>query len=147
MDALGGMEVTLWLPEGTGIASPNHKLCDAPSLTVGRIVPCCGFIEFTSHEKLLVSEISWSSLGMIFSFHPSGRIRTMEKISACGRPSFKQRSTIQLTLPSLEVSTPFPLVYGGCAAAERERNERDHAYLIQAPSIPGREIDVAAQLR
>lgn len=117
------------------------------SSSVGRIVPCCGFMELMSDEKLLISEISWPPLGMIFSYQPSRRLKAMEQVSSWGRFGFKQRSTIQLSLPSLEVSTPFPLVYGERAAAERERNERGHTYLVQAPTTPGGKIDVAAQLR
>lgn len=113
----------------------------------GRIVPCCGFIEFTSHEKLIVSEISWPPLGMVFSFQDSNRFNNMQKVSSWGQLDFSERRSLKLALPSLEVSTPFPLVYGNRSAAERERNERGHAYMIQVPDKPGGKLDVAAQLR
>lgn len=113
----------------------------------GRIVPCCGFIELASHEKLIVSEISWPPLGMVFSFQESRRFNSMQKVSSWGQLPFSERRPLKLALPSLKVSTPFPLVYGSRSAAERERNERGHAYLIQVHDEPGRKIDVAAQLR
>lgn len=115
--------------------------------STGRIVPSCGFIDFTSHETLHISEISWPPIGMVFSFQESERFRGMEDISGWGELAFGHRRPLQFTLPSLEVSTPFPLVYGDRASAERERNERGHAYLVQVPDRPGGEIDVAAQLR
>jgi hypothetical protein len=117
------------------------------SSSYGRIVPSCGFIEFTSHETLHVSEISWPPLGIVFSFQESERFQRMEKVSAWGGLAFSERRALRLALPSLEVSTPFPLVYGDRDSAERERNERGHAYLVQVPDRPGGEIDVAAQLR
>jgi hypothetical protein len=89
----------------------------------GRIVPCCGCIEFASHEKLLISEISWPPLGMVFSFQESRRFNNMQKVSSWGQLPFSKRLSLKLALPSLEVSTPFPLVYGNRSAAERERNE------------------------
>ena len=117
------------------------------SSSYGRIVPSLGFIEFTSHERLHISEISWPPIGMVFSFQESGRFQRMEEVSAWGGLGFGEQRALQLSLPSLEVSTPFPLVYGDRASAERERNGRGHAYLVQVPDRPGGAVDVAAQLR
>lgn len=126
--------------------APKVYLYHNPS-PEGRIVPCCGFIEFSSHEQLLVSEISWPPLGMVFSFQKSSRFEGMQEVTSWGALPFSARQNIKLALPSLAVSTPFPLVYGDRSAAERERNERGHAYMTQVPDQPGGEIDVAAQLR
>ena len=102
---------------------------------IGRIVPCCGVIEFfTSFEPITISEISWPPLGIIFSFQKDERFALMEEISYWNKYSFKDKVDLSLSLPQLKVCSHFPISYGNAEEVEREEGRKGRAYLFHVPS-------------
>lgn len=101
---------------------------------IGRIVPCCCIGEFSTHKGIVVSEISWPPLGIVFSFQSDERFALMEDITNWGRQfSFKDKKDIIIHLPRLQVSTHYPLGFGTIEQVEREIDSRLPLYLFHIP--------------
>jgi hypothetical protein len=118
----------------------THLVSDAPFVYLyknisrtGRIVPCCGVVEFSAHKTLIVSEVSWPPVGIIFSFQQDEQFAMMEDITSWGQYGFKGKIDTTIRLPKLRVSSHYPLGFGTPEEIEHEQVQRLLAYLFHIP--------------
>lgn len=100
---------------------------------IGRIVPCCGIVELSTHKTIVVSEVSWPPVGIVFSFQRDERFALMEDVTSWGQFRFKHKKDITIRLPRLQVSSHYPLGFGMAVEVEREQANRGLVYLFHVP--------------
>ncbi len=86
----------------------------------GRIVPCCGIVDLQTHVPLVISEISWPPLGIVFSFHPNRLFDDMQDISNWGSFAYDQAVNVSLMLPMHRVNTHYPLGFGSAKRIQQK---------------------------
>jgi len=109
---------------------------------LGRIVPCCGIVEFSTDKCLVVSEVSWPPVGIVFAYQSDERFRMMENITHWGRFRFKVKSDSLVRLPRLRVASHYPLGFGTAQKVEREQAQRGLAYLFHVPENSASRNDI-----
>jgi hypothetical protein len=100
---------------------------------IGRIVPCCGIVDFSTHKTIVVSEVSWPPVGIVFSFQSDERFALMEDVTSWGHFRFEDKKDVTIRLPRLQVSSHYPLGFGTAVEVEREQANRGLAYLFHVP--------------
>jgi hypothetical protein len=86
----------------------------------GRIVPWMGLGEVhTQRTVVMLSEISYPPIGIVFCDQQDDRFSFMEDITNWGQYGFKEKSNFVIHLPELHVSTDHPLGFGTEAEVEK----------------------------
>ena len=109
---------------------------------MGRIVPCCGILELSTHKTLVMSEVSWPPLGIVFAFQSDNRLNMMENVTRWGEHRFKDRADLLVKLPKLRVTSHYPLGFGTAREVEREQARRGLIYLFHVPENSASRSDI-----
>jgi hypothetical protein len=104
---------------------------------IGRIVPWMGLAEVrTRRPPIILSEISYPPIGMVFSDQQDDRFRLMEDITNWGQYGFKEKTSLVIHLPKLQVSTDHPLGFGTEAEVNRWIEENGVVRMIPGAEDP-----------
>lgn len=111
---------------------------------VGRIAPPCGISElFTSRGPILVSEISWPPVGIIFCDPPDDRFKDMEDVTSWGQYNFKQKKNLVIKLPQLRITTDHPIAFGTPDEVERWRTTHGILWYVPEADDPTLQTSVS----
>ena len=61
---------------------------------------------------IMLAEISWPPVGIVFAMEPHPLLATMKDITDWGQYRFKDRASLQFSVPQLRVATHWPLGFG-----------------------------------
>jgi hypothetical protein len=114
---------------------------------IGRIVPCCGMVEFATGRSVTISEISWPPLGVVYAYEWHEKFRDMYEVTSWGQEEFDTPSDQTVLLPDLAVNTHFPLAYGSRREVELDERRRLPAYLMHVPPGPLSPTAISALVR
>ena len=114
---------------------------------IGRIVPCCGIWDLFTRKTLVVSEITWPSVGIIFSFQDDEQLAKMANITEWGQFGFNDKISVTLTLPRLQVCTPYPLDFRTTIEAMIGQPPSHLAYLFHVPFKSESPVNLGAIIR
>lgn len=138
------------------VSDKNERLSEeAPKVFIyrnmsgnGRIVPWMGLGEIhTRRPPILLSEISYPPIGIVFCDQQDDRLSHMEELTSWGQFGFKERSSLVVHLPQLEVSTDHPLGFGTPSEVEKWMSEYGVFRLIPEPVDPSSRTSAGLALR
>ena len=99
----------------------------------GRVVPCCGVLELRMHRTVVVSEVSWPPLGVVFSFQGHPRLEGMQDVSPWGQFSFTDCVDLTVQLPQHHIPAALPLMFGSKEQMAHDEEIRLPIYLLYVP--------------
>lgn len=101
--------------------------------SVGRLAPICLIMSFGKRLHHQAAEISWPPVGLVFSFEGKERLKFMQDVTSWANFSFHDRIDVAVSLPRLQVYTPYPLTYGTSRDVEEEQAKLGLAYSYHVP--------------
>lgn len=101
--------------------------------TRGRVVPCCGVYELATGRTVVLSEVSWPPLGVVFALGDHPRLRRMHDITEWGQRSYTDAADLTVMLPRYQVSSIHPLMFGNIHQVEADEAARLPMYLLHVP--------------
>lgn len=114
----------------------------------GRIVPWMGLGEVhTRRPPIMLSEISYPPVGIIFCDQPDDRFALMEDVTNWGQYGFKDKTNLLIRLPELWVSTDHPLGFGTESEVEKWIAECGVVRFIPGPEDPSSRTSAGLRLR
>jgi hypothetical protein len=115
--------------------------------THGRIVPCCGLVEFGGGSVAVLSEIAWPPLGVVYAYDWHEKLSDMQEVTSWGQDSFSSRRNVTLSLPELRVNTHFPLAYGSLRQIRQDEEKRLPGLLMHVPAGPADPTTIGALIK
>lgn len=110
-----------------------------------RIVPRCAIGEIHTHRKpILISEISWVPVGIVFCEDADDRFDYMENITHWGRMGYKKKISVSLSLPAHEITHDHPLAFGTPDEVERWRTSKGIIWAV--PEVQHKEMETGTSL-